>query len=52
MGLTVCGGVIRQYDNFDQNYDNFSKIFFSVYNLGEPYIFDIAKTVTSQIVYI
>ena len=29
--LTVCGGVIRQYGNFYQNYYNFSKIFFSVY---------------------
>ena len=29
--LTVCGGVIRQYGNFYQNYNNFSKIFFSVY---------------------
>ena len=30
-GLTVCGGVIRQYGNFYQNYNNFSKIVFSVY---------------------
>ena len=30
--LTVCGGVIRQYGNFYQNYNNFSKIVFSVYN--------------------
>ena len=29
--LTVCGGVIRQYGNFYQNYNNFSKIVFSVY---------------------
>ena len=28
--LTVCGGVIRQYGNFFQNYNNFSKIVFSV----------------------
>ena len=28
--LTVCGDVIRQYGNFDQNYNNFSKIVFSV----------------------
>ena len=28
--LTVCGGVIRQYGNFYQNYNNFSKIVFSV----------------------
>ena len=29
--LTVCGGVIRQYGNVYQNYNNFSKIVFSVY---------------------
>ena len=29
--LTVCGGVIRQYGNFYENYNNFSKIVFSVY---------------------
>ena len=29
--LTVCGGVTRQYGNFYQNYNNFSKIVFSVY---------------------
>ena len=31
--LTVCGGVIRQYGNLYQNYNNFSKIVFSVYVL-------------------
>ena len=30
--LTICGGVIRQYGNFYQNYNNFSKIVFSVYS--------------------